>query len=487
MKFRQVLLVIFPSILLAACAQLAALNPTATPTITPTPTPAPEEILADGWTAFDNSDLDTAESIATQLLDSPDVETEATALLGLIALERKQYPQALTDLETAREGGYTDREIASLMFNTYLFLIKQNIDLLYQTYNFDTIQALTKETSSYYQNIIKLPQSSGVIPQSVIDLVDREMIVYFYTGFTGEANTLYEEGKTLYEQGAYQEALEKFDACSVLEPDNLELKFYLARSYRQLGQFDYAIELLNQILEVEPDSFLAYLWLAAMYSDLYLPQHTREAVINASFIANQHAASAEDLVEPLESFEQNMQPGLFNQYGFGLSLLPNFTVLESDGNTDSGAAFILDGSSSIVLIWGDPNSEPFNTAEDLEDWVGQLPEIYSLTGDIEPVGPPSIFLYNQEDIFVQQYKATFSISSEEILGLKAGWACGDTYFGITYITSQFTNSTNYTTENLYYYLYPLFESVTCGVPDATKIQGNADGWITNDVSINLQH
>lgn len=485
MKLRQTLWILLLTVLLTACGPAAVAEPTAAPipTTLPTPTtpPTPEDILAAGWQAFDDDALENAEAIARQLLDTHDLayetETGAKALLGMTELANNQTRQALEDLEEARKQGYTDREIAPVMFDAYIGLIENNIEQLYQTYDFETIQTLSKETTDLYRIMNHLPKEVKDIPQEIIDLVDRNNIQYMYIDFGGEPFDLLVEGETLLDQGAYAQAQEKFEAALEILPDNLILQLLLGRISVELGNYDQAIAQFNQILAQEPNAYHAYTWLASIYETINLPQHAHEAIINLAFISNKDLESILDIQEAVETYQQSMQPNLFNQYGFSLSLPFEFTLLDIQGNETTGLAFIQEVERGLVIVWGLPGTETFEEITSLEEWINTPPEELASLGTMELVGEPIVFPYNPEKIYVQQFTFELSENMGSILGIKAGWQCGETLYGMSYAGSQFTSSTNLTTEKMYHALYPLFESVSCDVPNPSQIQGSANIWL----------
>ncbi|MBP9865431.1 MAG: tetratricopeptide repeat protein [Candidatus Omnitrophica bacterium] len=66
----------------------------------------------------------------------------------------------------------------------------------------------------------------------------------------------YSEAEVAYNQGNYQEAVDKYSAYVAENPEgNLAViaQYYMARSYANLGQTDKARERYNQIIEKHPD------------------------------------------------------------------------------------------------------------------------------------------------------------------------------------------------------------------------------------------
>jgi len=69
---------------------------------------------------------------------------------------------------------------------------------------------------------------------------------------------LFEEGNELYDQGKYAEAAAKFEEFIEKNPTVYQININIGNSYRELGEYDKAIEAYNKILEkvkAEKDSF----------------------------------------------------------------------------------------------------------------------------------------------------------------------------------------------------------------------------------------
>jgi tetratricopeptide (TPR) repeat protein len=73
-------------------------------------------------------------------------------------------------------------------------------------------------------------------------------------------------GAVLYEQKAYDRAIEAFQRALTLEPQNLRARFYLASSFLDAGREGEALESLNEVLRTDPKNVDARLQLGFLHS-----------------------------------------------------------------------------------------------------------------------------------------------------------------------------------------------------------------------------
>ena len=82
------------------------------------------------------------------------------------------------------------------------------------------------------------------------------MIMFFTVGssvYADSARALVEQGNSLYSQGDFNKAIEKYDAALIEEPQVLEPKFNKANSYFMLEDFSEAINLFRQVAAESKD------------------------------------------------------------------------------------------------------------------------------------------------------------------------------------------------------------------------------------------
>eukprot|EP01129_Flabellula_baltica_P007919 TRINITY_DN3113_c0_g1_i1.p1 TRINITY_DN3113_c0_g1~~TRINITY_DN3113_c0_g1_i1.p1 ORF type:complete len:803 (-),score=214.54 TRINITY_DN3113_c0_g1_i1:17-2425(-) len=70
---------------------------------------------------------------------------------------------------------------------------------------------------------------------------------------SSEASQLADEGMRLYDEDMFHKALEKFDQCQKLKPDNNYLRFYRGLCHQNIGNLEKARDLLQQTVSEMPD------------------------------------------------------------------------------------------------------------------------------------------------------------------------------------------------------------------------------------------
>jgi tetratricopeptide (TPR) repeat protein len=69
----------------------------------------------------------------------------------------------------------------------------------------------------------------------------------------GNAGALFNQGVSLWNQGKFPEAKEKFDAATKADPKHGEAWFLLARAHTNLGEYEQAVAAFEKYLEVDPN------------------------------------------------------------------------------------------------------------------------------------------------------------------------------------------------------------------------------------------
>lgn len=102
-----------------------------------------------------------------------------------------------------------------------------------------TLQAKVSELQKSNQNAQKELDKYTAIPDD-----------YFETASTA----VFEEAYTMYEEGSYSEALEKFTKAYEMNPDNGRALFFMGKMNHLLENYDKAREYFTQVVEQFPDT-----------------------------------------------------------------------------------------------------------------------------------------------------------------------------------------------------------------------------------------
>jgi len=73
-----------------------------------------------------------------------------------------------------------------------------------------------------------------------------------------EAQTYYAEGFTLYKQGKYLDALEKFDKASQIDPNFADAWYNKAVTLSTLGRYEEAIQSYDKVISIDPNHTKAW-------------------------------------------------------------------------------------------------------------------------------------------------------------------------------------------------------------------------------------
>jgi len=97
-------------------------------------------------------------------------------------------------------------------------------------------------------------------------------LLFLFCAGPGFAATAWQEsfnqGRTDFEAGRWQEAFENFNRAFVQEPGNVEISFLLGRSAFESGDFENAVMAFDRVLILDPDSARVKLELARSYMGL---------------------------------------------------------------------------------------------------------------------------------------------------------------------------------------------------------------------------
>ena len=136
----------------------------------------------------------------------------------------------------------------------------------------------SEEEKEYYDFIVDLMEN-GAISENSRKILDKRKIKFGISetrakeleefakqNNSASSNDLLEEGKTYYNNGEYDKAIEIFKKAVELNPDNELNWHWLGPSYNKNGQYQEAINSLLKAVELNPDDYLNWNWLGSSYN-----------------------------------------------------------------------------------------------------------------------------------------------------------------------------------------------------------------------------
>lgn len=97
-----------------------------------------------------------------------------------------------------------------------------------------------------------------IIPESTPDKEPEPEIQETIETDPKEAQTYYAEGFTLYKQGKYLDALEKFDKASQIDPNFADAWYNKAVTLSTLGRYEEAIQSYDKVISIDPNHTKAW-------------------------------------------------------------------------------------------------------------------------------------------------------------------------------------------------------------------------------------
>ena len=136
----------------------------------------------------------------------------------------------------------------------------------------------SEEEKEYYDFIVDLMEN-GAISENSRKILDKRKIKFGISetrakeleefakqNNSASSNDLLEEGKTYYNNGEYDKAIEIFKKAVELNPDNELNWHWLGPSYNKNGQYQEAINSLLKAVELNPNDYLNWHWLGNSYN-----------------------------------------------------------------------------------------------------------------------------------------------------------------------------------------------------------------------------
>ena len=135
----------------------------------------------------------------------------------------------------------------------------------------------SEEEKEYYEFIVDLMEN-GAISENSRKILDKRKIKFGISetrakeleefakqNNSASSNDLLEEGKTYYNNGEYDKAIEIFKKAVELNPDDYSNWNWLGSSYNQNGEYQEAINSLLKAIELNPNDAYNYYWLGFSY------------------------------------------------------------------------------------------------------------------------------------------------------------------------------------------------------------------------------
>lgn len=466
MKTLRITFVLCSAVLLTGgCAQPGGLfGPTLTPTPTitpsPTPTPSPGEILAGGWAALDQGDLEAAEEIADHILERDEENGEAWGLKGSVTRERGDIPNTAINLEKAYQLGYGDDGLKSDLRDAYQVILDSMIDHMYTTWDPEAIitdivnardilsrldPLLDQAKQAYYQDILN----------SVLFDLDT------LPEISNEAEELMLEGFDALRNEDFQLSNLKFQQVAELEPNYFYINFFLGTTEFSVGNHDQAVTHFLKGVESYPNDSTLWGFLGETYTQLNLPEHSREAFVRVLLldIGDELAyVGLKNIYNHLDGWEYS----LFKQFGFKMIYDPrmNLTTPSNlpDPTLQEGTFRMTGDILSYSMFWQQQAKNA--SGEYIEDLIGNVFELLGLT----PLDEITQFTYGEVLILYQPYIRTEPSTNQNFNGVYAAWSCGNKIFTMDMFAEENDIMSQGLINNIALYL----ESFSCQVEETSQ-------------------
>jgi tetratricopeptide (TPR) repeat protein len=428
-------LLIVAVILLLSVVSCADRSPTELPTTQPSPTlhpsatPSPTQdrsILAEAWSALDESDPATAERLAREFLELEPESAEALTVLAASLGALQEYDESLAALDAVDLQSVTDGQTLTSMLFTYVNLARSSFQL---TFVLDAV-GRAEDVANLLEEL-----APGIASRSLpIFLLTAEAnLANDMSAVSEEAFPHYQAAEAYFDEQDYENAIEEYDLALAASPNFMIAQIYKADAYFELGDYAAAIQILDELLVNQPDLIQAWQFLGHSYEMLGLWHRARIAYISAL------------MLDSSDSFTNAAFERLGEKYGqwtnyhitecdFDLMLPPDL-ILEPISLDSQNAPSEMEGGYGLqspeysllfTFIWqpsaqeGDP--EAF-LQETLAGWLSQLV-------GAQLIGEPYPFAYSEDYILLQELSYKPEGASNTNASSQAVWICGSTLYSL---------------------------------------------------------
>jgi len=400
-------------------------SPTSHPSATPSPTPD-LSILANAWSALDESDPATAASLAKEFLELEPESAEALFILATSYGVLEEYDKSLAALNAVDLQSVTDGQTLVNMLYTYISLARSSFQL---PFVLDAIGGA--EEVAYRLEEITPGVASRSLP--VFLLTAEVNLANDVSAVSEEAFSHYTTAEAYFTEQDYENAIKEYELALTESPNFLIAQIYMADAYFELGDYPAAVQLLDELLITQPDLIQAWQFLGHSYEMLGLWHRARVAYLSAL------------MLDGSDNFTSSALERLGAKYGqwttyhiaacnFDLVLPPDLLLEQiSLGSQDPPSAKeggyglqTPDRSLLFTFIWQPSTPEVDPEAflqETLSGWFSQLAGAQITSESYQ-------FAYSEDFILIQEFSYKPEGASNTNASSQAVWICGSTLFSL---------------------------------------------------------
>ena len=274
-----------------------------------------EQLLNQALAFHHNGQLAEAQILYRQLITHKPNHFDALKLLGVIAIQTKDY---LNAVELLTKAIAINSQNADAYYNLGLALQNRK-DYQAALDKYNTAIALKPDFADAYNN-------SGIIFQSLndfnkaIETYDKALLI------KPDAPEVYNNrGFALRELKRHQEALQSYDKAITLKPDYADAYSNRGVVFRELNQFQKALDNYDQALALKPGNAQAYNNRCVTLQHLKLHQAAFESINQSITLKPDYAEAYFNRANSLLAL--NRKKEALKDYDMALTLMPNYPYL----------------------------------------------------------------------------------------------------------------------------------------------------------------
>ncbi len=423
------------SLLLLLCTSCTPFVPPATPTpsVTPTPPPTPTStltplpsltptpdaaLLASGWVALEQGNLDEAARIAEQVLAQDENAAEAYALAGSVHGLRYEDLEGIADLEQAWKLGYETAEMLDRLAEMYIRARAGDA-------NSEQYQQDLQRAMEIYQRVLELDPDDPTAKDMAEVLSSRVDWGTDISASDPAAVEHFHQAESAYRQGQYDQAIAEYQAAIAIDPDFSQAYLYLGDTYYIQDQFMTATLYFEQAVTINPGLIQGWAFLGDAYDKLGLYEHSEAAYQRALAIYPSYQLALDGIQDVTEVMAHRVDTD-FCPYSLLFAHWDNMELKNSPPfdppSTQQGSFRIGEDRYLMNLSW-----QPMTETADVQELGAMAVDFLQDWGDVDLVGEPQSFRYGAVPMAYQAYNYTPpGHSSPQFVGAQATWMCGQT-------------------------------------------------------------